>query len=613
MEGPPVRKLLRPAVLAVGLIAVVALLQGLSRATVAHEASFSYGSHARQALDAYWNDPDSGTQPGIVIVHGGYWNSGSKADWKATAEWYATHGYAVFSVDHRFGTEAPWPGPRDDMLAAIEWIKTRSADFKLDPDRIAVIGSQAGGQLAALAGTYGSGNARVRGVVGLSAIASPKRAYDEAQTTAATASRRKIRDHTVITADCSPADGNATCLAHYDDMTVGKQASPDDAPMLLIHSSGDTVPGTHAGDVKTALAAQGVSDVTVKTVSGSSSGGPLLNDTALRDQTLTWITAHTAPRTVTPAQTAETPEPLAPRVAPSTSDDNGPSAQTSTAQTSTAQTGTAQTGTAQPLATTAATRYEQNYAYGTNARHQLTAYYYKKTTKQPALVLIHGGYWYEGDKSSWATDARWFADQGYAVFAINYRYNTTAGWTAQRTDVLAALAWIRGKATTFTIDPNRVVALGSSAGGHLATIAGTYGSGKSAFKAVAALSPVASPYRAYSDGQKSTSTTQQRKLRDTAILLGRCTPYSSDTTCWNRWIDMVAYQRASATDAPMYLVHSQNDFVPPAHSTDLCNKLKAKGVSCTAVTVSGSNKHGTALLSFTTVRTNVLKWLQAHD
>ncbi|MGH3390267.1 MAG: alpha/beta hydrolase, partial [Actinomadura sp.] len=542
--------------------------------------------------------PESGTQPGIVIVHGGYWNSGSKADWKATAEWYATQGFAVFSVDHRFGTEAPWPGPRDDVLAAVDWIKLRAADFALDPDRIAIIGSQGGGQLAALAGTYGSGNARVRGVIGLSELASPKRAYDEAQTTAATATRRKIRDHTVITANCSPADANAGCVARYDDMTVGKQASADDAPMLLIHSSGDAVPATHASDVKTALSAQGVTDVTVKTVAGSSSGGPLLNDTALRDQTLTWITAHTAPRANAPAATTETPEPPAPRVAPSTSDDNGSSS----------------TGaTAQPFATTAATRLEQNYAYGTDARHQLTAYYYKKSTKQPALVLIHGGYWYEGDKSSWAADARWFADQGYAVFAINYRYNTTAGWTAQRADVHAALAWIRSKATTFTIDPNRIVALGSSAGGHLAASVGTYGNGKTYFKAVAALSPVASPYRAYYDGMAGGATASKRKLRDTAILLGRCTPYQDDTTCWNRWVDMVVYQRASSTDAPMYLVHSQYDFVPPTHSTELCSKLKAKGVSCTAVTVSGSNKHGTGLLVFNTQRTNLLKWLQAHD
>jgi hypothetical protein len=40
--------------------------------------------------------------------------------------------------------------------------------------------------------------------------------------------------------------------------------------------------------------------------------------------------------------------------------------------------------------------------------------------------------------------------------------------------------------------------------------------------------------------------------------------------------------------------------------------MKAKGLSCTAVTVSGSG-HGLALLSVSGVRTNLLKWLQAHD
>jgi acetyl esterase/lipase len=596
-----VRKLFRPAVLAVGLICVFGLLQGLSRATVAHAVTYKYGGHARQALNAYWNDPEAGTQPGIVIVHGGNWNSGSKADWKSTAEWYAGKGFAVFSVDHRFGTEAAWPGPRDDVLAAVDWIKTKAADFKLDPDRIAVIGSQAGGQLAGQLGTYGSGNARVRGVVGLSAISSPKRAYDEAQTTAATAGRRKIRDHTVITANCTPADSRAYCLARYDDMTVGKQASPDDTPMFLIHSSSDIIPATHGTDVKTALSAQGFTDVTVQTVSSTSGGGgDLLNDTALRDTTVTWIRCHTAPRAAAPPESPGTRATLEPRLAPRTSDDNGTS-------------GTAPASGAEPLATTTATRYEQNYAYGTHARHQLTAYYYKKTTRQPALVLVHGGYWYEGDKSSWATDARWFTDQGYAVFAINYRYNTNASWSAQRADVHAALAWIGSKATTFTIDPARIVMLGASAGGHLATSVGTYGSGKNYVRAVAALSPVANPYRAYNDGQAGGAPASKRKLRDTAILLGRCTPDKSDTTCWNRWVDMVVYQRGSSTDAPMYLVHGQYDFVPPTHSTELCGKLKAYSVGCTAVTVSGSSRHGMSLLAITTVRSNLLKWLQAHD
>ncbi|HEY7489016.1 MAG TPA: hypothetical protein VH912_31545, partial [Streptosporangiaceae bacterium] len=81
---------LRALALVAGLMAVFIAAPGTSHATVQHEQTFAYGSHVRQALDAYWNDPADGTaQPGIVIVHGSYWNSGDKGDWKATAEWYA--------------------------------------------------------------------------------------------------------------------------------------------------------------------------------------------------------------------------------------------------------------------------------------------------------------------------------------------------------------------------------------------------------------------------------------------------------------------------------------------------------------------------------------------
>jgi hypothetical protein len=49
------------------------------------------------------------------------------------------------------------------------------------------------------------------------------------------------------------------------------------------------------------------------------------------------------------------------------------------------------------------------------------------------------------------------------------------------------------------------------------------------------LSPVVSPYRAYGDGQKSGASTSKQKLRDNSVLLARCYPSKTDTTCWNRY------------------------------------------------------------------------------
>ncbi|KAB2339090.1 alpha/beta hydrolase family protein [Actinomadura rudentiformis] len=80
----------------------------LSEAAVKHVATYSYGKHTRQKVDAYWNNPKAGTtQPGLVIIHGGAWNGGKRTDWTTTAQWYASRGFAVFAIDHRYDSRSP--------------------------------------------------------------------------------------------------------------------------------------------------------------------------------------------------------------------------------------------------------------------------------------------------------------------------------------------------------------------------------------------------------------------------------------------------------------------------------------------------------------------------
>jgi acetyl esterase/lipase len=267
--------------------------------------------------------------------------------------------------------------------------------------------------------------------------------------------------------------------------------------------------------------------------------------------------------------------------------------------------------TATGLEPTAARR-ESTYSYGPHPRHKLTAYYVKRSTRQPAVVLVHGGYWYEGDKSSFTDFARHLVGKGYAVFAINYRLNTQAGWQAQRQDVYQATQWVKAHAAAFSINPQRVVLVGNSAGGHLVTSLGVYSTGTRYAKAVAAISPVANPYRAYQDGQRPGSTVYERKLRDTALLLARCTPDPADTTCWRRWTDLVSFQHASRGDTPMLLIHSRHDFVPPSHGAQLCRELQTDSVACSPVVVAG-DEHGMGLLARTSVRDRLVRWLKAHD
>jgi acetyl esterase/lipase len=92
----------------------------------------------------------------------------------------------------------------------------------------------------------------------------------------------------------------------------------------------------------------------------------------------------------------------------------------------------------------------------------------------PVIVWVHGGGWRSGNKNLPATHpARRQRDRGYAVASVEYRLSGEAVFPAQIHDVKAALRWLRANAATYGLDPSRVAAWGSSAGGHLVALLGT--------------------------------------------------------------------------------------------------------------------------------------------
>jgi acetyl esterase/lipase len=105
---------------------------------------------------------------------------------------------------------------------------------------------------------------------------------------------------------------------------------------------------------------------------------------------------------------------------------------------------------------------------------------------RPCVMVIHGGGWDSGDRTQLAAwNARWVG-QGYAVAAISYRLAPQAIWPAQDEDVRAAVSWLQANASRLEIDPARLVLLGRSAGGQLATAVG-YGRRDPAIRGVIAL------------------------------------------------------------------------------------------------------------------------------
>ena len=96
---------------------------------------------------------------------------------------------------------------------------------------------------------------------------------------------------------------------------------------------------------------------------------------------------------------------------------------------------------------------------------------------RPAIVVIHGGGWLEGDKSSFSTlktpgNILGFAKLGFVAVTINYRLSGEAPYPAALDDCRCAVRWLRAHADKYHIDPNQIGAWGNSAGGHLALLLG---------------------------------------------------------------------------------------------------------------------------------------------
>lgn len=102
--------------------------------------------------------------PCVVMIHGGGWDNGDRKQLPEINHRLARRGYAVAAVSYRLAPGTTWPGQRDDIAAAIDYLKAHAADLDVDPTRLVLMGRSAGGQLAT-AVAYGRRDTAVRGAV----------------------------------------------------------------------------------------------------------------------------------------------------------------------------------------------------------------------------------------------------------------------------------------------------------------------------------------------------------------------------------------------------------------------------------------------------------------
>jgi acetyl esterase/lipase len=93
---------------------------------------------------------------------------------------------------------------------------------------------------------------------------------------------------------------------------------------------------------------------------------------------------------------------------------------------------------------------------------------------RPAVLLIHGGAWSQGDRSQLRGYGIQLARRGYVCASLEYRLSGESKWPAQLHDVKAGVRFMRAKSAALGVDPAKICVSGNSAGAHLALLlAGT--------------------------------------------------------------------------------------------------------------------------------------------
>ena len=149
LNGPPIQEL--------GVTEARALLESLAAiggppAEVASVEDRTFSGPAGDVpVRIYRPTDDAGPQPVLVWFHGGGWVLGSIEGSDLTCRNLAAQsGVVIVSVGYRLAPEHPYPSGLDDCYAALVWVTATAGDLGVDPDRVAVGGDSAGGNLAAV-------------------------------------------------------------------------------------------------------------------------------------------------------------------------------------------------------------------------------------------------------------------------------------------------------------------------------------------------------------------------------------------------------------------------------------------------------------------------------
>lgn len=103
-------------------------------------------------LDIYLPSEQKKSYPALILIHGGGWRSGDKSMEKYSAQHLAKNGFVAVTIEYRLSPEKKYPAAVEDIYSAIEWILKNHSKYRINKNKIALMGESAGGHLASLVG-----------------------------------------------------------------------------------------------------------------------------------------------------------------------------------------------------------------------------------------------------------------------------------------------------------------------------------------------------------------------------------------------------------------------------------------------------------------------------
>lgn len=183
-------------------------------------------------MDLYHPSYPHTSIPGLIVIHGGWWQKGDRNEHLGFNAYFAARNYVVAAIDYRLAPRHRFPNAAQDVRTAIEYLKSHASEIGLDPNRIALVGRGAGGQLA-LQAAYGANDPAIRGVVTSYASVDLQEAYANPPSALLLDTRAMLEDY---------LGGTPASLGdRYAAASPTKFVRPNVPPTLMIHGMNDPI------------------------------------------------------------------------------------------------------------------------------------------------------------------------------------------------------------------------------------------------------------------------------------------------------------------------------------------------------------------------------------